>query len=655
MKNSKLIIAAIAAAAALPSCSKNGLDAYLSDPDAVRISAVVGSLTKTNPVGTPEEQTTFNEYDRIGISNGGEYFIYVLRNGSWVPHDASRYLRWESNSMTFKAFYPEDNANTFEEGHAYTYQGREYDLQYSDFMTVEVTASKTADNLLNLTMERRTARVVVKVAGFRDEFDGADPVLSGVKVYSQWTVPYVEPYSPVPIESLNKDGVFYALVCPSGAKPDQTFLELTVEYGSPVQSKTLSVKGVPAMEAGKSYTYSIIVGKNTVKVGDVTVHDWTSGAAIDDGQTEGIAAWSGTAEAFADRDVNGNSLGYSAGNPILIKNAEQLAYLAEQVNAGNSYQYMYFKLADDINLANKPWTPIGVGSVSFYGNFDGNGKRILGLKVEGDFRGAGLFSYVADGIIKNVVVESADIDISSDSGDAAVLCGYASGATIENCSVRGTVESIGSRIGGLAGTLSRSSTIRGCTAEVSVKGCAFVGGVCGYVYEGVTISGCSIVNSSVEGTDGFYGGVGGIAGSLEAENIVVKNCGFSGTVKGMEYVGGAVGRVGQYAVAKISDCTVLADVLSGGVGGGLVGRIVKRNGGTGVSEFLDCGFDGTITNTSSGAALLGAAVGDDKSAATFTGCWYNADKAGSLPVVWSATEDAEGKDYSGIEAKHSGK
>lgn len=653
MKNSKLIIAAIAAAAVLPSCSKNGLDAYLSDPDAVRISAVVGSLTKTNPVGTPEEQTVFNEGDRIGISNGGEYFIYVLRNGSWVPYDASRYLRWESNSMTFKAFYPENNANTFEGGHAYTDQSSEYDIQYSDFMTVEVKASKTADNLLNLTMERRTARVVVKVAGFQDEFDGADPVVSGVKVYSQFSVPYVEPYSPLPIESLDKDGVFYALVCPSGAKPDQTFLELTVKYGNPLQSKTLTIKGVPAMEAGKSYTYSVIVGKNTVKVGDVTVHDWTSGAAIDDGQTEGIAAWSGTAEAFADRDFNGNSLGLFESEPILIKNAEQLAYLAEQVNAGESYQYTYFKLADDINLANKPWTPIGVGSVSFHGNFDGNGKRILGLKVEGDFHVAGLFSYVADGIIKNVVVESADIDVSS--GEAAVLCGYVQGATIENCSVRGTVESTGGYIGGLVGHLRLSSTMRGCTAEVSVKGGAFVGGLCGFVDEGSTISGCSIVNSYVEGTDDFYGGVGGIAGAMEYENIVVENCGFSGTVKGAEYVGGAVGRVDQYAVAKLSGLVVSADVLSGGIGGGLVGCISKLSVGTGVSEFLNCGFDGTITNTSTGAAQLGAAVGEDKSAATFTDCWYNADRTGDLPVVWSATEDAAGKVYSGIEAKQLGK
>ena len=648
------ILAVVSAIALVSSCSKNENPGYLSDPDAVRVEAVVGPLTRSNPVGTPEEQKTFNEGDRIGISNGGDYVYYVLRDGSWVPYNASEYLKWENNTMTFRAYYPANNASTFEIGDVYTYQSDEYDLQYSDYMTVEVTADRPqAGNSLSLRMERRTARVIVRVDSFRDEFAGTNPVVSAVNVYSSPKVPYSDLSSPVPIESLNKDGIFYALVCPSEAKPDQTFLELTVEYGNPVQSKTLTVKGVPAMEAGKSYTYSILVGKTSVKVGSVSVRDWTTGEAIDDGLTDVITAWSGATEAYADRDAYGNPLGQFESEPILIKNAEQLAYLAEQVKGGNSYWGRYFKLSDDINLANKPWTPIGSTSMGFSGNFDGNGKRVLGLKVEGDFTCAGLFGRVASGSVKNVIVESADIDVSS--LDVAVLCGYADGATIENCSVRGTVESAGSHIGGLAGNMGYSSTMRGCTAEVSVKGDAFVGGLCGCVEEGSIISGCSIVNSSVEGTDDYFGGVGGIAGALEEKNIVVENCEFSGTVKGAQYVGGAVGSVDQYAVAKVSYCTVLADVLSGGVGGGLVGRISKRNGGAGVSEFSNCGFNGTITNTGSGAALLGAALGQDESAATFTGCWYNADKAGNLPVVWSSVEDAAGKDYSGIEAKNIGK
>ena len=39
------------------SCSKSGQGDYYSDPDAVHFSAVVGSGTKTSPVGSAEEQT----------------------------------------------------------------------------------------------------------------------------------------------------------------------------------------------------------------------------------------------------------------------------------------------------------------------------------------------------------------------------------------------------------------------------------------------------------------------------------------------------------------------------------------------------------------------------------------------------------------------
>ena len=643
------ILAALSAVALAASCSKSETPGYQSDPDAVRFEAVVGSMTRSNPVGTPEEQEVFNEGDRIGISNGGDFVNYVLNDGSWVPEDASRYLKWDGKNMTFRAYYPANNASSFESGDVYTNQNEESSLRYSDYMTVTMRSDKV--NSLRIRMNRRTARVVVRIDSFRDEFDGANPVVSVVKVHSPLKVPYTEPYDPSPIESFNKDGVFHALVCPSEARPDQTFLELTVEYGDPKRTKTLTVKGVPAMEAGKSYTYPVIVGKNTVKVGSVSVKDWTTGEAIDDGQTESMVSWSGKTAPFALTDSEGNALGDSESDPILIENAEQLAYLAEQVNAGNSYLGKYFKQTTDINLIRRPWTPIGGQNKNFSGNFDGNGKKIYGLKVNATAGCVGLFGSVA-GSIKNVVVESADIDASS--GDVAVLCGYASYSTIENCTVRGTVESTGSRIGGLAGRMYNSSTMRGCTAEVSVKGAAFVGGLCGYVL-GSTVSGCSIVNSYVEGTDDFYGGVGGIAGVLKNKNTVVEKCGFSGTVKGARYVGGAVGRLFQYAVAKVSDCTVLADILSGGVGGGLVGQIVKSNDATGESEFLNCGFDGTVMNTGTDTAQLGAAVGEDKSAATFTGCWYNADKIGDLPVVWSSVEDAAGKDYSGIEAKNLGK
>lgn len=43
----------------------------------------------------------------------------------------------------------------------------------------------------------------------------------------------------------------------------------------------------------------------------------------------------------------------------LIKTAADLFWLADQVNSGETFEGKTFKLVNDINLANKPWIPIG--------------------------------------------------------------------------------------------------------------------------------------------------------------------------------------------------------------------------------------------------------------------------------------------------------
>lgn len=644
------ILAALSAIALVPSCSKNGTPGYLSDPDAVRFETVVGALTKSNPVGTPEEQKVFNEGDRIGISNGGDFVTYILENGSWVPADASEYLKWESGSMTFRAYYPANNASSFEIGDVYTAQSEESVLKYSDYMTAETTSDKAqAGKRLTLNMNRRTARVVVKIDSFRDEFDGTNPVVSGVKVYSPLKVPYTEPYDPSPIESFSRDGVFYALVSPGEARPDQTFLELTVEYGESKQTKTLAVKGVPAMEAGKSYTCSVIVGKTSVKVGSVSVRDWTTGEPVDDGLTESMVSWSGKTEPFALTDSEGNALGGSENSPILIENAEQLAYLAEQVNAGNTYYEKYFKLTSDINLSRKPWTPIGNSNKTFSGNFDGGGKKIYGLKVNANADYAGLFGSSGSGIIKNVRIESADV-APGKKFMAAVLCGYSSG-TIQGCSVRGSVEAL-TYVGGIVGMLVRGK-VTDCAAEVTVKATGgYVGGICGVMGSNSTVSYCDVVDSHVEGGDDSY--VGGVVGRLDNnEKGKVLNCSVNGTLKGTTgtNVGGIIGAI-AFSTPEVSECFVYADIYAAGKHvGGLFGTIYNGSTSSPGSKISTCGFDGSIITEGSGD--YGAVVGEDLTPTTFTDCWYNADKTGDLPAVAKVYDQT--KDYSGITAKNLGK
>jgi hypothetical protein len=80
-------------------------------------------------------------------------------------------------------------------------------------------------------------------------------------------------------------------------------------------------------------------------------------------------------------------------DPFVIKTPEQLAFLAQSVKGGESYEGKFIVLGADIDLGGKEWLPIGLykyentsgNDFPFNGNFDGKGysrgkaKRSLSL------------------------------------------------------------------------------------------------------------------------------------------------------------------------------------------------------------------------------------------------------------------------------------
>lgn len=76
------------------------------------------------------------------------------------------------------------------------------------------------------------------------------------------------------------------------------------------------------------------------------------------------------------------------GNVYTISTPQELAAVAQAVNSGsNTFRDKVIVLANNIDLNNYEWTPIGVytetppHNTTFYGKFDGNGKTISGLKL----------------------------------------------------------------------------------------------------------------------------------------------------------------------------------------------------------------------------------------------------------------------------------
>lgn len=292
---------AFAVIAMLAACSTDDEQSANTAANEVKIAATVGGnsiFTRSNPVGTEAEQQNFNEGDAISVTTEGKTVIYKKTGEVWAPANAGDYLVWTGNAQAFEACYPEkadeSTTNSFSVGYVSADQSTVDKIEKSDYMISREAIEKAyipSDRQLTLNFARQTARVIVKVSGFGDEFKDLNPTLSAVEVYSKLKVPAGESDSYAAIKTYKKEesgnNVFYALVSPGAANSTEKFLKLTVTYndgdGKPTQTKVLDVTGIPALDKAMSYTYDVKIGKDKATIGSVSVADWGKGDAITGG------------------------------------------------------------------------------------------------------------------------------------------------------------------------------------------------------------------------------------------------------------------------------------------------------------------------------------------------------------------------------------
>ena len=287
---------AFAVIAMLAACSTDDELGANTAANEVKIAATVGGnsiFTRSNPLGTKAEQESFNENDAISVTTEGKTVVYTKNKaGQWA--NANDYLVWTGNAQTFEACYPGNSTNSISEGHIEADQSDITKIAQSDYMTCRKEIEKKdipTDRQLTLNFKRQTARVIVNVSGFGDEFKDLNPTLSAVEVYSKLKVPAEEGDSYEAIQACKKEengsNVFYALVSPGTGNDAEKFLKLTVTYndgeGKPTQTKELDVTGIPALSKAMSYTYDVKIGKDKATIGSVSVADWGKGDAITGG------------------------------------------------------------------------------------------------------------------------------------------------------------------------------------------------------------------------------------------------------------------------------------------------------------------------------------------------------------------------------------
>lgn len=288
--------------------------------DEVKVNATIGGesvFTRSNPIGSTEEQSEFQDFDQIGISvNGGAAHKYEMKNGVWGVAESEVPIKWESEATDFKAFYPysyNNVNNSFDNGQICTEQNSKEGLALSDYMIAETTYENIPENRqLDLEFKRQTARVVIDIENstFMNEFD--QPYVAEINIYSQLQLPAtqgadVSAIKAYKVDDSNPKSSWVALVAPNAEDANKDFICISVQENGTGETKAYSIKGIPNLESGMSYTYQLKIGKDRAIIDNVTVTDWKEGTAIPGGEASLVTEES-VRESVAKQLENGNDV-----------------------------------------------------------------------------------------------------------------------------------------------------------------------------------------------------------------------------------------------------------------------------------------------------------------------------------------------------------
>ena len=283
MKYQKILGLVATAGLFLAGCTTDSdtQNTWFSDPSAVRISASVGStFTRSNPTaGLDEGLKSFNSGDKIGVTSGGTSVIYSFEGTDWLPGSNTDYLVWDTKNMSFQCWYPADGKNSFEKGYIQADQSDAQKIVNSDYMAAEIKpASIPEDKVLKVELERKTARLILKISHFNAQFADVAKI-DHVNIISKASTDADETstvtINPFPVAGeggeVGKVGTTYTALVAPGAIEAKLYLPSEEAATTPLVVKT------GALEAGKSYTYNLIVGKDAVTIDDMTVAEWQPG------------------------------------------------------------------------------------------------------------------------------------------------------------------------------------------------------------------------------------------------------------------------------------------------------------------------------------------------------------------------------------------
>lgn len=352
MKTCKYIALA-AMALSFVACEKDNDFQGASDPDAVKINAIIGAL-QTRVAYGENGTTSFEANDQIRVENtlrsSKNVATYTMGTDyKWTTTDA---FVWNGSSKNkFQAYYPVKDYASFESFTIPTNQTTVEKLALADWMTVETEEiDKPENGVLDLNFQHRLAKVTVVVTKFSSQFAGT-PTMSYAAFYSQEVDGEITaPQAIGAYLATNAEGkpTATAIVCPGYYVSGHDLMTIdvldgdgiTTELDVPVNDFLVNI----GLQAGMHYTFSLTVGKAAVEINSVEVNEWSTqnvngGTAEElmtetfiEGTTATIAVYGGATEDDVDTAV-ANALAETPAT-LVVKgdlSAEQVEALASAI------------------------------------------------------------------------------------------------------------------------------------------------------------------------------------------------------------------------------------------------------------------------------------------------------------------------------------
>ena len=311
MKKTIKLLCTWAAGLLLAGCSSEAdmskLMDWQSNPDAVHFTASVNNATtRTNPAATDDAQTKFNENDQVTVTNNGNQADYAYNGTSWVPAIADKYLLWDRSNLTFNCWYPAGGNNTATIGYLNKDQSSAELMAKSDYMNAE-TKLQTADEALNFNLERKTARIILKISGFTEQFEST-PTIKHVRIVSKASTAEGEKNT-IDITPLTSGGGGVGTTYTALVAPGEVVAKLYFSDNTSTEEPLTMTTNVTA--AGNSYIYNLIVGKKKIEVTGIKAGAWTAASGTTTGDLTPIPYVTFKAEqpqTFKMTEINGYTI-----------------------------------------------------------------------------------------------------------------------------------------------------------------------------------------------------------------------------------------------------------------------------------------------------------------------------------------------------------